>query len=78
MKILIILLFIFIVFWYYRKKKRGLRNEKQRALKVEMRACESCGVFFSESEGYKIIRGDKEMNFCSEKCFEEFLSKERE
>ncbi|MEZ0343260.1 MAG: PP0621 family protein [Caldimicrobium sp.] len=79
MKLLIILLLFFIVFWYYRKKKQLLKSEKQKqkALRVEMRACENCGVFFPESEGYKIKRGNKEVIFCSEKCLKEFLSEER-
>ncbi len=79
MKLLIILLLIFFLFWYYRKKIQVLKSEKQKekALKLEMRACESCGVFFPATEGYKIKREDKEINFCSEKCFKEFLLREK-
>lgn len=79
MKILIILLFLLVIFWYYRKRKLSLRLEKERekAIRVEMKACEHCGVFFLEGEGYKIKKEDKEKLFCSEKCLKEFLSKER-
>ncbi|MGC9141932.1 MAG: hypothetical protein ACP5IN_06250 [Caldimicrobium sp.] len=70
MKLLIIFLLIFGFFRYYRRKKL-------QALKIEMKSCENCGIFFSESEGYHIERDHKELFFCSEKCLKEFLSKER-
>ncbi|MGC9017265.1 MAG: hypothetical protein ACP5JQ_03690 [Caldimicrobium sp.] len=73
MKLLIIFLLIFVIFWYY----RYYRRKKVQALKIEMKSCENCGIFFSESEGYHIERDHKELFFCSEKCLKEFLSKER-
>ena len=79
MKLLIIFLLIFGFFWYYRRKKIFFQKirKKVQALKVEMKSCENCGIFFSESEGYRLKRENKELFFCSEKCLKEFLSKER-
>ncbi|MGC9109361.1 MAG: hypothetical protein ACP5HI_03830 [Caldimicrobium sp.] len=79
MKLLIIFLLIFVIFWYYRRKKIFFQKIRKKvpALKIEMKSCENCGIFFSESEGYHIERDHKELFFCSEKCLKEFLSKER-
>lgn len=75
MKYLLLILAFLVIFWYY-KKKRVKEKTAKRALEMEMRACKNCGVYFS-------VPGDKDprksenrdLQFCSEKCYREYLEK---
>ncbi len=76
MKFLIILLLFILFLWYYRKRKLE-KLVKKKVLEVEMRACDNCGVFFSAKEPLATKEETKILFFCSEKCYREYLDKEK-
>lgn len=79
MKYLLLLLFFFLLFWYYKKIiiKSAFKKRKKSSGNafVEMKVCEHCSAYFAEKEGIKVERGDKELFFCSEKCFKDYSEK---
>ncbi|MCS7199503.1 MAG: hypothetical protein N2327_05275 [Caldimicrobium sp.] len=74
MKYLILLLLFLLIFWYYKRKKSLKKNTGT----FTMRACENCGVYFPEDQGFKDIYPSTTIYFCSKECFEANMAKERE
>ncbi|MFN4197008.1 MAG: hypothetical protein ACK4FM_03260 [Caldimicrobium sp.] len=78
MKYLLLMLAIFVIFWYY-KKSRSKKKITKRALEMEMRACKNCGVYFSLPEDKSPGElENRDLQFCSEKCYREYLEKSGE
>ncbi|MFN3505536.1 MAG: hypothetical protein ACK4Y7_04945 [Caldimicrobium sp.] len=78
MKYLLLILAFFVIFWYY-KKKRVRDKRAKEALEVEMRACKNCGFYFSiSSADIKNKPENWSIQFCSDKCYKEYLEKSGE